>query len=85
MAEQLGLINGMELQNSTEELKKSLFFDDGVSRIDYVLAYTEEEDEEDRDKQSKRRELFLHNLTVEGLNVEEVISTKVGLLICQIS
>ena len=76
MAEQLGLINSMELQGG-EEHKKSLFFDDGERRIDYVLAYVEEEDEEERNKNSEKRKLFLENLKCQGLELEEAISSKV--------
>lgn len=77
MAEQLGLINSMELQGG-DELNKSLYFDDGVSRIDYVIAYTEEEEEEDRQKNSAKRQLFLKNLESQGLQLEEALSTKVS-------
>lgn len=76
MAEQLGLINSMELQGG-EEQNKSLFFDDGERRIDYVLAYVEEEDEEERSKNSEKRRLFLDNLKGQGLELEEAISSKV--------
>ena len=76
MAEQLGLINSMELQ-AGEELNKSLFFDDGERRIDYVLAYVEEEDEEERSKNSGKREFFLNNLKNQGLELEDAISSKV--------
>ena len=76
MAEQLGLINGMELQGG-DEPNKSLYFEDGERRIDYVLAFTEEEDEEDRQKNSAKREIFLNNLKHQGLELEEAISSKV--------
>lgn len=75
MAEQLGLINSMEMQ-AGEEGSKSLFFDDGERRIDYVLAYVDEEEEEDRQKNSAKRELFLKNLKGQGLELEEAISSK---------
>ena len=79
MAEQLGLINSMEMQ-AGEEGSKSLFFDDGERRIDYVLAYVDEEEEEDRQKNSAKRELFLRNLKGQGLELEEAISSKVSRL-----
>ncbi|XP_065066302.1 anoctamin-4-like isoform X2 [Rhopilema esculentum] len=75
MAEQLGLINGMELQH-TDDATKTLFFDDGIRRIDYVLAYDDEEDEEELQKNSEMRKVFLENLVHQGLQVEEALSTK---------
>ena len=76
MAEQLGLINGMELQH-TDDATKTLFFDDGIRRIDYVLAYDDEEDEEELQKNSDMRKEFLENLLHQGLQYEEALSTKV--------
>ena len=78
MAEELGLINGMELQNK-EDHNKSLFFDDGERRIDYVLAYVEEEDEDERNMNSGKRKLFLEKLKGQGLELEPDI-VKVCLL-----
>ena len=79
MAEQQGLINGMELHN-TEEERKSLYFDDGVRRIDYVLAYVEEdENDDDREKNAQKRDTFLQNLQELGMQLERTVSTKVTL------
>ncbi len=77
MAEQLGLIDSMELQHADCDTKKSLYFEDGIRKIDYVLAYVVEEDEEDREKNEAKRKKFMQSLVQEGLEYEEALSTKV--------
>ena len=51
-----------------------MFFDDGVRRIDYILAWEvpEKKEEEDRNqaKAKKARETFEENLIKEGLELE---------------
>ena len=51
-----------------------MFFDDGVRRIDYILAWEvpEKKEEEDRNqaKAKKARETFEENLVKEGLELE---------------
>ena len=78
MAEGLQLINCIELQ-SREEQNRSLFFEDGKRRIDYVLAYVKENDNEKEEENSTKRELFLKNLEGQRLQLEHA-SVKVCLL-----
>ena len=51
-----------------------MFFDDGIRRIDYILAWEvpEKKEEEDRNqaKAKKARETFEENLIKEGLELE---------------
>eukprot|EP00794_Sanderia_malayensis_P008843 gene8843-9791_t len=75
MAEQQVLVESMELQ-SHEDVRKTLFFEDGVRKIDYVLVYTLEEDEDDRAEQQARRDKFIENMKDEGLEIEEAVSSK---------
>ena len=49
-----------------EEKRETLFFRDGVRRIDYILAFTDTEDP----KKLERRETFEKNLHEEGLELE---------------
>ncbi|XP_037109413.1 anoctamin-5 isoform X2 [Syngnathus acus] len=49
-----------------QQSKDSVFFRDGVRRIDFVLAYTEE----NASKQGRKRELFEANLQKAGLQLE---------------
>ncbi|XP_053396990.1 anoctamin-4-like isoform X3 [Mercenaria mercenaria] len=60
--------------DSTAPLKKkgrNLFFTDGVSRIDYVLAWeVPKKENENTQKAKKAREMFEANLAEEGLKLE---------------
>ena len=53
-----------------EEKRETLFFRDGVRRIDYVLAFTEKENDKDAEKKKEKRETFERNLEEEGLQLE---------------
>jgi len=61
----LKLRNAFIIQ-STTSYKDTLYFNDGIRRIDMVLAY---EDDLDFLKE-QRRKTFLRNLTVDGLEIE---------------
>jgi len=69
-----GLLTSNEM---TEKRKansnKSLYFDDGVRRIDYILAYQviAKEDEVDANAKEKNRQTYLQNLRKKGLEIEK--------------
>ena len=50
---------------------RSLFFEDGVRRIDYVLAWSKNDaDGQKRASRANMREVFVRNLDEEGLETE---------------
>ncbi|XP_076467087.1 anoctamin-1-like isoform X3 [Babylonia areolata] len=51
-------------------VKRNLLFNDGQRCIDFVLAWSAEEDKDDKEKAEKARELFEKNLCREGLQLE---------------
>ena len=51
-------------------MEQTLFFKDGIRRIDYVLAYDKETSES---KKAQKRQVFEDNLRNEGLQLEEVV------------
>jgi len=62
---------------------KTVFFTDGKSRIDYVLAWsqTASKDDEQEEDRRKARHIFEQNLTEEGLKLEHDIEV----LLCECS
>ncbi|CAG0881377.1 unnamed protein product [Cyprideis torosa] len=48
----------------------SLFFDDKERRIDYVMVYKEDEEDQDRFLKAEKRRVFQENLTTRGLHLE---------------
>ncbi|XP_078004576.1 anoctamin-5 isoform X5 [Phascolarctos cinereus] len=65
---------GSELPGSSEfdkrqQSKDSIFFCDGVRRIDYVLSYVDDP-KQDGDKKTERRKEFENNLLKSGLELE---------------
>ncbi|XP_031420362.1 anoctamin-5 isoform X2 [Clupea harengus] len=58
--------NGVDKQ---QQSKDSVFFRDGVRRIDFVLSYVDDEDK-DGEKKQERRKVYEANLQVAGLQLE---------------
>ena len=54
------------MQHSIEDPKETLYFRDGKRRIDYILAYEDQEDE----KKEERRKYFENELVKGGLELE---------------
>ncbi|XP_035826885.1 anoctamin-4 [Aplysia californica] len=67
------LDNGQGRRGMTEE-EASLFMDDGVRRVDFVLVYTEDNNAGEEGKKSTRRANFQQSLEKEGLQLE--VSTR---------
>ena len=47
----------------------TLYFWDGIRKIDIVLAFEDKEDEEEEERERKRN-IFISNLDEEGLDLE---------------
>ncbi|KAK3592615.1 hypothetical protein CHS0354_008152 [Potamilus streckersoni] len=66
--------SGSEISEPIPGVKRkgrNLFFNDGKSRIDYILAWTRpEKEDENTEKAKKARDIFHHNLQEEGLQLE---------------
>lgn len=46
------------------------YFDDGLRRVDFVIEYIEEKDDEERTKNSEIRQKYFSNLEQKGLELE---------------
>ena len=53
-----------------ENEKATLFFRDGKRKIDFVLAYEPDEEDEDEEKKRYRRSTFEKNIVDDGLILE---------------
>ena len=59
------------LVSPKKEVKnKYLYFNDGVRKTDYIIAY--QDDPEEHDNVKERRRVFIENLKTHGLSIEYV-------------
>ncbi|CAG2062601.1 unnamed protein product [Timema podura] len=61
-------------ENATDSCRKSEYFRDNVRRVDMILVYDEDRDDDD-DSMSNTRRIFEGNLKAQGLELEEEPST----------
>lgn len=63
------------LVSPKKEVKnKYLYFNDGVRKTDYIIAYQDDSEEHDNVKERKR--VFIENLKTHGLSIEYVDKKK---------
>ncbi|XP_069479589.1 anoctamin-5 isoform X3 [Ambystoma mexicanum] len=63
------LISNLQVIDKHRQSKDSVFFNDGIRRIDFVLSYTDEPIK-DAEKKAERRKEFEKNLQQAGLHLE---------------
>ena len=64
------LINNNCFRSPTDKLTKSLYFNDRLRLIDFVLVYSNVNTSETQELFGRKREIFERNLTKEGLELE---------------
>ena len=62
-----------EMKNSeTKNVRCSLYFEDGVRKIDLIIAYKDFSDENEKRAKNETRQRFLQEIQENGLQIEEV-------------
>ena len=67
-----GLLTSLEMaEKKKSETNKSLYFEDGVRIVDYILAYEIGDDDDDQAERDEHRQTYLNHLQEKGLIIEK--------------
>ena len=60
---------------SVHEKSLGLYFEDGVRKIDFIIAFKSEEDDDNEKQQQNMRNVYFKNLKEKGVEIEEEFSS----------
>lgn len=76
--DQSGLLTATEMaEKKRSDASKTLYFEDGERKIDCIVAYEVDPEDDDADKKEQFRQTYFNNLQEKGLVLEKAEQAKV--------